>query len=606
MCGIFGAVAIQKPFDRKAFEQFSILTDLVNYRGPDDCGYLAYRLDIQREDREHFDVFLGHRRLSIIDLSAAGHQPMCANGCWITFNGEIFNFVELRQELEAKGHYFTTKTDTEVILHLYSEYGEGGFDKLNGMWAFAILDVACNRLIISRDRFSIKPLYFLRLPNRLVFASEVKQLLPLLPKRELNTNTMASFLVQGLVDHTQETFFKDIQRVSPKTNLVIDLDTLKTTQTSYWEYGRYRTNGNDVVEEFTSLLEDSVRIRLRSDVKVGVLLSGGLDSSSISVIADQLAGGNLEMYSVVSEDPKYSETEFIDQLCDARKLKNRKILFRASHIAEAMHDVLHHNDEPFAGFSVLAQFKLFEQVKQNTDATVLLSGQGGDEILLGYIKFFFFYVRQMMRQHAYLAAATQILASLVNGTGIRQLAIGESRRFLPFLNQFRKVIRAEHKFVPLAACSDLRQRQIADIDQYSVPALTHYEDRNSMAHSLEIRHPFLDHRLVDFVVALAPEWKIRNGWSKYVLRLSVPGLPDGIRWRRDKQGFVTPEERWLKHDFKDLIRNSFRDSKLGELGMIDESEFLRYYEKFQNGSRIAYTDISRALVAELWARKYLN
>ena len=127
-----------------------------------------------------------------------------------------------------------------------------------------------------------------------------------------------------------------------------------------------------------------------------------------------------------------------------------------------------------------------------------------------------------------------------------------------------------------------------------------------MAHSLEIRHPFLDHRLVDFVVALPPEWKIRNGWSKYVLRLSVPGLPDGIRWRRDKQGFVTPEERWLKHDFKDLIRNSFRDSKLGELGMINESEFLRYYEKFQNGSRIAYTDISRALVAELWARKYLN
>ena len=220
MCGIFGAVTTAGFFDRADCERFSALTNLVRYRGPDDGDCLALNLANPRHAEENrYDLFLGHRRLSILDLSAAGRQPM-GDGCgrWIIFNGEIFNYIELRHELEAKGHKFVTGTDTEVILHVYSEYGESGFDRLNGMWAFAIADVPRKRVVLSRDRFSIKPLYLLSTDNRLYFASEIKQLLPLLSRLEPNADVMSAFLLQGLVDHNQHTFFRGITKLPPKSN----------------------------------------------------------------------------------------------------------------------------------------------------------------------------------------------------------------------------------------------------------------------------------------------------------------------------------------------------------------------------------------------------
>lgn len=609
MCGIFGAIATKQPFGPRDFERFSALTDLVSYRGPDDSGRVALGSRNQAvDDREHFDVFLGHRRLSIVDLSAAGHQPMLTeDGCWITFNGEIFNHVELREELKAKGHHFKTATDTEVILHIYQEYGEQGFDKLNGMWAFAIADLPRHRMVLSRDRFSIKPLYFLQVAEGIFFGSEIKQLLPLLHKRELNTEIMLSFLAQGLLDHSPETFFRGIQRVPARSNLVISLDAYDMKEQRYWEFGRAHVDQkNSPVDTFRDLLADSVRLRLRSDVKVGVLLSGGLDSSAIAVVADQMGDGKLEMYSVVSKEPEYSEERFIDALTATRGLKTRKLTFQCDHVSDAIAEVVYHSDEPFVSFSVLAQYKLFEVIKRTSDVTVLLSGQGGDEILLGYIKFFVFYLQQLVRQRAYVTAIVQFLASALRGTMIRQLAVGESRRFLPFLNRFRRVIGKNYNFVPLSSCTDLRERQIIDIEKYSVPALTHYEDRNSMAHSLEIRHPFLDHRIVDFLLDLPPDWKIKNGWTKYLLRQSCPELPDQIRWRKDKQGFTTAEESWLKVELCPLIRNSFQKSTLGEMGVVNDREFLKYYEGFRGGRRISYTDISRTLIAEVWAHKFLK
>jgi asparagine synthase (glutamine-hydrolysing) len=611
MCGIFGAVRFDGLFDNAEVQQFVTLTDLVRYRGPDDSGYVTLNVGTPVCESKGCHIFLGNRRLAIIDLSSAGHQPMQdQQGHWITFNGEIFNYIELRRELQAHGHLFSTLTDTEVILHVYDEYGEDGFDRLNGMWAFALLDVPRRRLVLSRDRFSINPLYTLQLPNRLYFASEIKQLYPLLPQRTLNPTVVSQFLAQGLLDHSRDTFFAGIQRVPAKTNIVIELDGGKVSEKKYWSFSTPSANGHrdecEIAAEFHQLLRDSIRIRLRSDVKIGVLLSGGLDSSAIAVICKDLGQADLHTYSVVADDKRFSEELFVDAVA-ATGIANEKIGFRPEHVLDDLNEAVYHNDEPFGGLSIVAHYRLLRTVKQATDTTVLLSGQGGDEVLLGYLKFFFFHLRTLLRQGQYLRALSEAAASLAQGTMMRQFTLGEARRYMSIAaDRGVGLLRQAPQPVPIWNCEDVRERQMADIETYSVPALTHYEDRNSTAHSLELRHPFLDHRLVEFLVALPMEYKIRNGWTKYLLRQSLPELPPAIRWRKDKQGFLTPEARWLKQELKTLIQSMFRESKLEELGILNANEFLRRYEHFLRGRPISPLDISRVLIAEVWVRQFIN
>jgi asparagine synthase (glutamine-hydrolysing) len=608
MCGIFGAINTRSFFERPAFERFTALNDLTSYRGPNDHGVCALNLkDAEGDSNAYFDVFMGNRRLSILDLSSNGHQPMTDHhGCWIVYNGEIFNYLELRRELEAKGHEFTTGTDTEVILHVYSEYGPQGFDRLNGMWAFAIADVPKRRVIVSRDRFSIKPLYLLSLQGCTYFASEIKQLLPLLPSRELNEEIMLAFLTQGLLDHSRETFFKGIVKALPRTNIVFSLDTGASRESTYWNFTCAKEgsgSGEHVAAQFRELFLDSINLRLRSDVKVGVLLSGGLDSSSIAVICRNIVGNRIQTYSVVSEDGVCDEREFIDKLADTG-VRNRKIAFRHVDVLHDLEKVLYHSDEPVGGFSVVAQFELFAAIKRDTDVTVLLSGQGGDEVLLGYLKFFFFHLRALYRGHQYSQAFLQLAASLWQRTILHQFTLRSARRYIPALApRHCRAFKAVNAPLPVWECSDMSSRQVLDIEKYSVPALTHYEDRNSMAHSLEVRHPFLDHRLVEFLVNLPAEWKIRNGWTKYVMRQAISELPDEIRWRRDKQGFLTPEQRWLKKDLEPMIRSTFKNSRLSQAGLLNDEEFSKYYDRFQRGAGVPHSDIARTFIAEQWMRK---
>jgi asparagine synthase (glutamine-hydrolysing) len=606
MCGIFGAVNTRGFFGHDMFQPLSKLNDLTSYRGPDDSGVCALTLKPSSDmSSDRFDVFLGNRRLSILDLSASGHQPMTdGEGRWIVFNGEIFNYLELRRDLEAKGHRFLTGTDTEVILHVYSEYGRDGFDLLNGMWAFAIADTAKRCVVLSRDRFSIKPLYLYRAHDCIYFASEIKQLLPFVPMRQLNERVMSAFLTQGLLDHSSETFYEGIVKLSPRTSMSISVDTGETDEKIYWEFPLERdTCPQDAAEQFRALFLDSIRLRLRSDVKVGVLLSGGLDSSAIAVGTRSLGGEQIESYSIVSADGLYDEHEFIDAVIDTG-LKNQKIVFRHADVMESLDRVLHHSDEPVGGFSVVAQFKLFEAIKGQSEATVLLSGQGGDEVLLGYLKFFFFHLRSLYQQRKYQDVVAQLIASLRQRTVMRQFTLRSARRYIPALSSSSgHGVRARHRLVPVWECRDVASRQVADIEKYSVPALTHYEDRNSMAHSLEVRHPFLDHRLVAFLISLSPQLKIQNGWTKHVLRQALPELPDAVRWRRDKQGFLTPEKQWLQHDLKDVIRSTFRGSRLAQTGMLDEQKFLNYYTQFQAGAAVPESDISRIFIAEQWIRR---
>jgi asparagine synthase (glutamine-hydrolysing) len=533
------------------------------------------------------------------------------NGRWITFNGEIFNFVELRKELVAAGHQFQTGTDTEVILHIYDAYGAEGFSKLNGMWALALVDLPRRMIIVSRDRFSIKPLYKYQSPDqRIYFASELKQLLPLLPRRIPNPEVIATFLTQGFVDYSRDTFFCGIERLPARTNLLICMNTGKIAEQAYWDYREEQPADNVAwVEEFRELLMDSTKIRLRSDVKVGVLLSGGLDSSTVAYGSHKLSSGSLETFSVVSEDKRYSEDRFIDAFTQGTGIKNRKLVFKDSGARQALRQTLLHADEPFGSFSVVAQYEMFELIKRETDVTVLMSGQGADEILLGYLKFFFFHVQELLRRGCYAKAAGELLYSLIRNTAVRQFQLGDAKRYIPFWNARKAFgyVRYQPNVLTVWESTDLRARQIADMDCYSIPALTRYEDRNSMAHSLEVRHPFLDHRLVDFALNLPTELKLNRGWSKLILRESFPELPKQLRWRRDKQGFGTPEEAWLKSEFSGFVKETFRKSLLADMGIVDDEAFLSYYEAFRQGRPMtSHSEIARALITEAWAREYLS
>lgn len=609
MCGIFCAIDTKKNFIDTDYNQFHLLTDLVKYRGPNSSDYKIYNTLNEECTPNNFNIFLGHRRLAILDLSIAGNQPMSYDNLTIVHNGEIFNFVEIRNELENLGEKFFSNSDTEVILKTYKRFGTKSFSKFNGMWAFIILDHSSKKIIISRDRFSIKPLFYYATKNRYYFASEIKQLLPLIPFKKLNDVSMFKFLKQSISDYDHETFFEEIFRVKPKTNLVLDLISGNSIEEEYWQYELNDCGSEkEVFNNFKDLFYDSVKIRLRSDVEIGALLSGGLDSSSIAVISDRLTNGNIKTFSIISADKRYSEEKFIDLLLQSNTMHNKKIIFNADDIKEKIEEVIFHQDEPFGSFSIIAQYMIFSKIKENSDITVVLSGQGGDEILLGYMKFFYFYLQSLHKRKRYDKLIKEIFASLFYRTVLLQNKISLSKRYLSFFqNRKTEFITLNSKSEETWKFNSLSDRQRTDIDKYSIPNLTRYEDRNSMAFSLETRLPFLDHRLVNLLLNVKDELKIKNGWPKYILRKSLTELPYEIRWRRDKRSFVIPEDSWLKSDFRVEINKIFKDSTLAKLGCINEKQFLNYYQSYLNGNKmIHHSDISRVFIAEKWANKYFN
>ena len=609
MCGIFGAIMFKGLFKQENWYQFKELTDVISYRGPDGSGY--YSVDKHsglENDKKNFSVFLGHRRLSIIDLSAQGAQPMSKGNLVITFNGEIFNYLELRIELKGKGCIFETNTDTEVILKLYETFGEKGFAKMNGMWAFAIYDKLNNKIILSRDRFSKKPIFYYRDPEHFYFSSEIKQLLPLVKEKAPNKSILTNYLKQGVVDTNNETFFKDINRIEAKTNLTIDLYTANTQQYQYWDF-EVSANSKNTEEEFRFLLEDSVKLRMRSDVPVGCMLSGGLDSSSISVIAHKL-NPEIETFSVVSDDKKMTEEPFIDIVMNHLNMRNFKLNFDANQVLRNFDTVLKHQDEPFFNLSVIAGYSILKRVKEDTDIIVLLNGQGGDELLMGYLKYFFFYERDLMNRGHYTKAAGLLLSAIFNRTILNQFNLGKAKRYLPWYlnNKCSYILSNGVELVDTWSFKDMRQRQILDIDKFSIPALCRYEDRNSMANSLEMRVPFLDYRLVSFCLNLRNDLKIKNGWTKFILRKVMTDLPKEIRYRRDKKGFSVPEEHFLRNELKNDILSIKDYSVLDEMGIIDKHSFTRYYNDFLTGKGqfAEFTDITRVYIAEKWARNNFN
>ena len=618
MCGIAGVVAPEE-----SVNEFLLKAQRIQqHRGPDAQGTCQHQINQWR-------VGLGHQRLSIIDLTETGNQPIASKdeNSWIIYNGEVYNYKELRGELEKLGHHFKGQSDTEVVLAALEYWGpDEAFARFNGMWALAWLDRRNNRLVLSRDRVGIKPLHFCLENGWFYFASELKTILEMAEhKFSLNYQVVGEYLVQSLIEASTATFFEGIQKIPAASYGVVDLsaEVLKLELKTYWDLKEEQfatTSESTLIEQIRELFIDAVRLRLRSDVPVGVLLSGGIDSSSVASVMQRILGkdADLKILSAVSKDSRYDESLFIDIMSQYLNCQVRKVVldFQPDEAFDYLEQVCWFNDEPIGSFSNVAHYLLMQKAKE-LGVTVILSGQGADELLCGYKKYLGFYVQALLHQGNYYKASEVLCSFWRQGTILNQFTIAEAKRYLPRYFQDTELdIRGSNlkhfvpRFVGLSPGMTVQKRQILDLETYSVPALVHYEDRMSMAWAREIRVPFLDYRLIEALIHLPPEIKLRNGWTKYIFRKAMePYLPKQITWRKDKQGFVNPQSEWLKNELKAGVLAYFsEDSLMFKKQLVDRKNLLAKYKAYcqqeAGKGRIWFRDIFNCLSLEIWLRKF--
>jgi len=595
------------------------------HRGPDDSG--EYRALVHGRE-----LVMAHQRLSIIDLTPAGHQPMGDPGGSgvLVFNGEIYNYLELRRELEAAGARLVSHSDSEVLLQALATWGpEQAVARLNGMWAFAWLEPDGHRLWLSRDRGGEKPLHWVVDGDGLYFASEVKSLLILLGRRfPLDLRTVGRFLSQSLVDVGEGTFFEGIEQLGPASLAVVDLaaDRPSPRVTTFWRPSLNEVAGErDMTTRVEALREgflDAVRIRLRSDVPLGILLSGGVDSSAIAAAAHHVvpAATDLNLLCATSRDKRFDESSYAlrvgRHLGRPVELLDLEDELTPDSLFLSLERAVWHNDAPITSLSNLAHLALMGRARE-LGITVIISGQGADELLCGYKKYLGFYLQWLLRSRRAREAFAVAWGFWRNGTVLRQFQLAEARRYLPTwlrprVSDLRGPRLREVLPLPLglAPGDDVRARQAADLTRFSVPTLTHFEDRMSMAESREIRLPFLDPHLMDMLIGTPVDLKLARGWTKYLLRLAVePWLPAEVVWRKDKQGFINPESEWLKHRLRERVLEYFApDALVFAHGLVDRDALLSTYGAFcrqrPGAGSVWSRDIFNPLALEIWLRRY--
>jgi asparagine synthase (glutamine-hydrolysing) len=619
MCGIAGVISAEPSLGCQDATRRMI--DVQRHRGPDGDGFWSGRVGDS-------GVALGHLRLAIIDLTDGGRQPMFLpdGSQGLIFNGEIYNYREIRAELQNLGVSFQTKSDTEVALWALATWGCDAFQRFNGMWAIAWVNVSNQSLVLCRDRFGIKPLYFYRQAGTLFFASEIKAILAGSRQRfPINTSTVGRFLHQSLLDAQPETFFSDIEALPAGSMLQLHLGRgahREPKLVRYWKPAL--SNGfkslDEGIEAVRTTFFDAVKLRLRSDVPVGILLSGGMDSSAIAAGMRKTLGRDADLHAIsaISGRAEYDETPFIETVSShlACPVHYVRLNYNPEEWFDLLSSVIYANDEPVGSFSPVAHYLLMQEA-QKLGITVLLSGQGGDENLCGYFKFLIFYLQQLSRDGHWLNAAGVLSGFLRNRTVLSQFKISEAKRYLPRavrqaeINIYGSRLK-ERSFVIATGlgAGSLADRQLLDLDRLSVPSLVHYEDRTSMRWSREIRLPFLDYRFVQLLLSLGPEWKLRQGWTKWVFRKAVENdLPASIVWRKDKQGFTIPQAEWLKHELRSKIETFLKGHLLAaDLGLIDRDGLNRRYQAYckqpPNRGSISFKDVFNPIALEIWLRRF--
>lgn len=628
MCGIAGMLSAGVANLSPVFS----MTAVQAHRGPDDAGHALFtalgappvqtRRQTQGEQLEGI-LALGHRRLSIIDRGDGGHQPMSyADGrYWITYNGEVYNYRELRDELRALGFSIASESDTEVILAAFSAWGRACFGRFNGMWALAIWDSHRRELTFSRDRFGVKPLHLRRYGDTLFFASEIKGLLAgTAATARANAQVVHDFLVHGTANCDNDTFFDGITAFPPGCAATVKLDRDLTVEPEpYWRLDPTATRDvpfTRACDEFRDLLASSVRIRMRSDVPVGACLSGGLDSSSIVCLMDRGTAGNaIHTFTARFPEPEFDESAWARCVIDATGVAGHFSIPTESGLLDDLDDLIWHQEEPFSTASLYAQWLVMKQAREQ-NIPVLLDGQGADEILGGYRKFYAFHILALMRRR-HLASAMGEFAALLRHGDRGYLRWREGARYLPGFMQ-RRIVSGRDFVTPelayttksghvaLGASEDLRMRQVLDLTRYSVPSLLRYEDRNSMAWSIESRVPFLDYRLVEFALSLPVEHKLRGGRTKAVLRAGLRGIvPDRVLDRRDKMGFVTPQSRWMEGELGRQVERACADAPAPLRRWFDFDAMLKAWRSGSPRARQSMQAlVFRAGILARWAGRF--
>jgi len=620
MCGIVGFLPKTEQIDDT---KFKTMLDTIKHRGPDDSG-------IEKVD----GILFGHRRLSILDLSPDGHQPMWYKGRYvIVFNGEVYNYVELRDELLALGHTFKSKADTEVILASYDQWGRDCVSRFNGMFAFVIYDKEQKTMFCVRDRFGIKPFYFTNSNGYFAFASEIKALLPLFDKVESNNARVVDNILYGRFDHTNETMFKNIMQLRAGHCMYITPKNPNPKPYKYYDVykiKRRKIKYEQSVKQFKDLMYDSVRLQFRSDVTVGSCLSGGLDSSSIVCVgADIGKQNNAKRQAVVSSCYKnesekyYDEQEYIDAVVKHTGVISHKVFPSVTSLFDVMNDIIFHQDEPVGATALIPQYEVFRCAKEH-GITVMLDGQGADEQLAGYTPFHSVAVYEYLRHLRFKSARNEIKA-YNNQRGITEPQLGGitfasifkglvptflRKPLMRLLKRNKGGMIERYKWIktpysPKNVTKTFKYRSFDDYSkksmEYGLVTLLHFEDRDSMAHSVEGRVPFLDHRLVEFVLSLPMKHKIYNGRTKCVLRDAMKDvLPEKIFSRVSKLGFAVPSDVWIMEN-PNMVRQELEKSLDVLGGLLDKDKIMDWFEKNkENKKALLDTIIWRIIFTGRW------
>jgi asparagine synthase (glutamine-hydrolysing) len=535
------------------------MSDGVGHRGPDGAGLVGLDGDavICSAQSTAWQVALAHRRLSIIDVSPAAAQPMVyRDRYWLTYNGEIYNYLELRTDLEHLGHVFRTQSDSEVVLAAFAEWGPRCFERMRGMWGLVLVDAHIGAAFLCRDRLGIKPLYVWRSDGLLAVVSEIKQLVRIPGFRARRSEqAVTEYLATGYEDHTR-TFFSGVVPVPPATYLTLSTSgEALSSPRPYWWPERAETSVYDATqasEAFATKLDECVRIHLRSDVPVGCTLSGGLDSSAIAVLVHRQKGAATDLHTFTSTctgDPP-AEREYVDTVLDGIRAAPHFVTPSAQGFLDDLNEFVWHHDEPVGSLSMYAGYCV-ARAAHAAKVPVILSGEGGDEILSGYWQSYFLYLRELGRRGHLLTLTGHLAGALLpegNPALLGQVPV-MLRRYLARRRGFPSEAgqpTVVSEVLQRALTSQGQARRLNEIRTMYLPRLLRWDDRNSMAFSIEGRYPFLDHELIELCLSFAPEILYHRGWTKWPIRRGLQQvLPRRVARRRPKFGFWVPQDRWL-------------------------------------------------------------
>ena len=587
MCGIAGQYCFGTNTPDK--DLLKRMSEILKHRGPDGEG-------------SYFNNKIGlvHRRLAIIDLSENAHQPMFNEdgSVVIVFNGEIYNYVHLRDILKKLGHIFKSESDTEVIIHAYEEWGIKCLQEFNGMWAFALWDDKKKLLFCARDRFGIKPFYYTFINNSIIFASEIKSLLehPAVGK-EANRVAIDMFLSSGALDFSHMTMFNGIYQIQPSRGFVITENGMRDFQ--YYDYKvsselKSKTDDKNISDNLLRLLNYSVKRHLQSDVPIGTCLSGGLDSSTIVKL---IKSDKQKTFSAQFKDKRFDESEYCNYITSDKSIDSYSVEPSPLDIPKDLENLIYYQDEPFGSLSIYAQYCVMRLAQGKVK--VLLDGQGADELFAGYLTYQPGYIKELLYKKEFKLFLKELVGSIYHHKDFYLYVI--KNKF------FRSRKFALNYTVSVRYKGSLSNILYNEMRFTNLQSLLHFEDRNSMAFSIESRVPYLDIWVVNFVSGLSYDQKIRNGVTKISLRNAVKGIvPEKIRMRMDKMGFVTPEEVWMKNDLKDFVIDIITSESFNSRRLWDTTKIRYEYQKFLEGKTGYTPEFWRVVCVELWLRKFFD